>query len=174
MTVEKFGDIELYLNSCCGPIQLGRLPEFSYEIQIWDSCARDKTDHPSEICGTIYNYVLTPEIRAKFFPRPPGGGNQGAYNIGATGPKVRSERPTGHWQSFQIWFRRRVSTLRARDRQRQVSACALQRSSDPGERRAGGRTLASPDEPKPHESSLAAGDTARAFRNIYVRPLRNR
>ncbi len=170
MTVEKFGDVELYLEfMVADQSNSGVFLNSQYEIQIWDSYGRDKTDHPSEICGTIYNYVLTPEIRAKFFSRPP------AATFGATGPKVRAERPTGHWQSFQVWFQAPrfdaagKKTANARFLRVLYNGVLIQENVERE-----GRTLASLDEPEAATNPLLLqGDHGPvAFRNIYIRPLR--
>jgi hypothetical protein len=87
-TVEKFGDVELYLEFMVSDrSNSGVYLHGLYEVQIWDSYGRDQ-EHIQDICGTIYDY----ERRVN---------NQ---YVGAVAPCERAERPTGRWQSFHIWF----------------------------------------------------------------------
>lgn len=87
-TTEKFGDVELYLEFLCSDkTNSGVYLQGLYEVQIWDSYNRDQ-EHIQDICGTIYDYDRQVD-------------NEYA---GAVAPRVRAERPTGQWQSYHIWF----------------------------------------------------------------------
>jgi len=88
VTMEKFGDIELYLEfmvseSSNSGVYLHGL----YEIQIRDSHGKDQLGNTS-ICGAVYYYDQTVDGR----------------RVGGIAPNVRAERPNGQWQSFHIWF----------------------------------------------------------------------
>jgi hypothetical protein len=174
MTVEKFGDVELYIEFMCADrSNSGVYMNGQYEVQIWDSHGRD-SDHFTDWAGAIYNYepgsAAAKEAQAKATPTP-----SGWVPFGGVPPKARAERPTGQWQSFHIWFQpprfdaSGKKTANAKFLRVLLNGVLIQENV---ERVA--FTQAAP--PLPESATgplLLQGDHgAIAFRNIYVRPLR--
>jgi hypothetical protein len=158
--VEKFGDVELYLeflmpaNSNSGVYLQGL-----YEIQLWDSFGKDLSSQPTNMCGAIYHYAR--QVNDRY--------------VGGVAPKVRAERPAGQWQSLHIWF----EAPRFDADGKKISNAKFLRVLLNGvlihenvERE--GPTRAAMDIPEAGTNPLMLqGDHGPiAFRNIYIRPLR--
>ncbi len=117
VTAEKYGDVELYVefliasNSNAGVYLQGL-----YEIQIWDSCGKELTNHISNMCGAIYHYDRLIEGR----------------RTGGVAPRVRADRRAGQWQSYHVWFQApRFDAAGKKSRQREIPPRASQRRVDP-------------------------------------------
>ena len=89
VSAKKFGDVEIYLEFLvAASTNSGVYVHGLYEVQIVDSYGKDSLNPPS-ICGSIYDYQQ--KVNDEY--------------VGGVAPRVRSERPTGHWQSFHILFK---------------------------------------------------------------------
>ncbi len=174
VTVEKFGDVELYIEFMCADrSNSGVYMNGQYEGQIWDSCGRT-SDHFTDWAGAIYNYepgsAAAKEAQAKATATP-----SGWVPFGGVPPKVRAERPAGQWQSYHIWFQpprfdaSGKKTANAKFLRVLLNGILIQENV---ERVA--FTQAAP--PLPESATgpiMLQGDHgAIAFRDIYVRPLR--
>ena len=96
---QEFGDVEVHVeflisrHSNSGVYFMGR-----YELQVYDSYGVVKDLYPGIECGGIYPRWI----------------NQA--NVGGHSPRVNASLPPGQWQTFDVQFRARVSTRRARRR----------------------------------------------------------
>jgi hypothetical protein len=175
LTVEKFGDVELYIEFMCAEnSNSGVYMNGQYEVQLWDSYGKNLDDHFSNYTGAIYNYepgtAAAKEAEARSKPTP-----GGWVPFGGVAPMVHAERPAGQWQSLQIWFQpprfdaSGKKTANAKFLRVLLNGVLIQENV---ERVA--FTQAAP--PLPESATgpiLLQGDHgAIAFRNIYVRPLR--
>ncbi len=159
-TAEKFGDVELYLeflmpaNSNSGVYLQGL-----YEIQLWDSFGRDLSDKPTNMCGAVYHYAK--QVNNQY--------------VGGVAPKVRAERPAGQWQSLQIWFQaprfdaEGKKTVNAKFNRVLLNGVLIQENVERA-----GPTRACMDiaEAKTNPLMLQGDHGQIAFRNIYIRSLR--
>jgi Domain of Unknown Function (DUF1080) len=160
VTTEKFGDIELYIeflipsNSNSGVYIQGL-----YEVQIWDSFAKDLSNHISNLCGAIYHYDRLID----------------GQRTGAVAPRVRAELPAGQWQSFHVWFQ----APRFNATGKKVANAKFLRVLHNGVlihenvERAEKTQVGMDYHEAPENPLMLQGDHGTvAFRNIYVRPLR--
>jgi len=154
-TNEKFGDLELYLefmipeNAAAGIFLQGL-----YGIQIRDSYG-DYEAPVSELSGALMEYETT--------------------RLGGIAPREQAEEPAGKWQSLHIWFQ--APRFNAQDQK--TSNAKFVRVLYNGtliheniERE--GRSVGALDLPEAAENPLLlqGGQSPIAFRNIYVRPLK--
>ncbi|MFC1538454.1 DUF1080 domain-containing protein [Candidatus Latescibacterota bacterium] len=160
LATEKMGDMELYVefmipaNSNAGVYVHGL-----YELQIWDSYGiepRLETDKT----GALYHYD--------------GGPINGID--GAVVPLVRAERPHGQWNSYHIWFqaprfdKSGKKTANAKFLRVLLNGQLIHMNQE----RLGATTAATKiPEAAENPAVMLQGDHGPvAFRNVYVRPLR--
>jgi hypothetical protein len=157
VTTEKFGDVELYLEFMIAKgSNSGVYLQGLYEIQIFDSWGSTEPMTTSD-GGAVYHRWIN---------------NQG---VGGSAPSRNASRRPGEWQSYQIWFRaprfdangRKVEN--ARFLRVLHNGLSVQHMVD-----LEGPTRAHMNLPEAPENPLMLqGDHGPvAFRNIYVRPLR--
>ena len=160
LTKEKFGDVELYLeflmpaNSNSGVYLQGL-----YEIQLWDSFGKDLNDHITNMCGAVYHYAK--QVNNEY--------------VGGVAPKVRAERPAGQWQSLHIWFAapkfdaEGKKIANAKFIRVLLNGVLIQENI---EREAPTRACMDIPEAAMNPLMLQGDHGLVAFRNIYIRPLR--
>lgn len=158
VTEEKFGDIELYLEFIIAKgSNSGVYLHGLYEIQIFDSFGSTEPMTTSD-GGAVYHRWIN---------------NQG---VGGSAPSRNASRRPGEWQSYQIWFRaprfdaNGRKTENARFLRVLHNGLSVQTNVE-----LEGPTRAAMNLPEaPQNPIMLQGDHGPvAFRNIYVRPLRD-
>jgi hypothetical protein len=153
VTVEKFGDIELYLEFQVAPnSNSGVYLNGQYEVQIRDSFG--VAEPTFDDCGGIHK-------RAR-------------EGFAGSAPLKNAARPAGDWQTFQIWFRTPRfdaggnKTANARILRVLHNGILVQRDVD-----VDGPTVSALSGPEgPANPLMLQGDHGPvSYRNIYVRPL---
>lgn len=154
---QKFGDVELYLEFMVAKgSNSGVFLNGLYEVQIFDSW--DSTEPVSSSdCGGIYHRWID---------------NQG---VGGSAPSRNASRRPGEWQSYYIWFRAPRFDANGRKTENAKflrvvhNGLSVQKTVE-----VDGPTRASMDHPEAATNPLMLqGDHGPvAFRNIYIRPLR--
>jgi hypothetical protein len=156
VTERKFGDIELYLEFLISKgSNSGVYLHGLYEVQVLDSYGVEKPGVHD--CGAIYERWIN---------------NKG---VGGSPPRQNASRPSGQWQSFEIWFRgprfdgAGKKTENARFVRVLHNGILVQDNVE-----AGGPTRAAMNIPEaPQNPLMLQGDHGPvAYRNIYVHPLR--
>jgi hypothetical protein len=158
VTEETFGDVELYLEFMIAKgSNSGVYLHGLYEVQIFDSW---KSDEPvtSSDCGGIYHRWIDER------------------GVGGSAPSSNMSRRPGEWQSFQIWFRAPrfdasgKKTEKARFLRVLHNGVAIQQNVE-----VAGPTRAAMNHPEAAKNPIMLqGDHGPvAYRNIYVRPLRD-
>lgn len=157
VTEEKFGDIELYLEFMIAKgSNSGVYLHGLYEIQIFDSWGSTEPMTTSD-GGAVYHRWINEQ------------------GIGGSAPSRNASRRPGEWQSYQIWFRaprfdaQGRKTENARFVRVLYNGLSVQNNVD-----LEGPTRAHMNIPEaPENPIMLQGDHGPvAFRNIYVRPLR--
>ena len=157
MTDEKFADVELYLEFMIAKgSNSGVYLHSLYEVQIFDSWDSTEPMNTSD-CGAIYHRWID---------------NRG---VGGSAPSRNACRRPGEWQSYYIWFRapRFDASGRKTENARFIrvvqNGLSIQKNVD-----VDGPTRAAADIPEAATNPLMLqGDHGPvAFRNIYIRPLR--
>ncbi len=157
VTDQKFGDIELYLEFMISKgSNSGVYLHGLYEVQIFDSWGSTEPVTSSD-CGGIYHRWIN---------------NQG---VGGSAPSRNASRPPGQWQSFYIWFRAPrfdasgKKTANAKFVRVVHNGFSIQNNVE-----VDGPTRAAMNIPEAAENPIMLqGDHGPvAYRNIYVRPLR--
>jgi hypothetical protein len=157
VTEEKFGDVELYLEFMIAKGgNSGVYLHGLYEVQIFDSWGAVEAMSTSD-GGAIYHRWIN---------------NQG---VGGSAPSRNAARRPGEWQSYQIWFRAPRFDASGRKTENARFLRVLQNGlSVQNNVEVDGPTRAAMNIPEaPANPIMLQGDHGPvAFRNIYVRPLR--
>ncbi len=158
VTTEKFGDVELYIEfmipqSSNSGVYLQGL----YEIQVFDSYGKEKPGTGDG--GAIYHRWIN--------EKP----------VGGSPPRVNAQRPPGVWQTYQAWFRaprfdasgKKIEN--AKFLRVEHNGTVVQENVE-----VDGGTRSHMDIPEAAMNPLMLqGDHGPvAYRNIYVRPLREK
>ena len=155
LTAEKYGDLELYLeflipDGSSSEVYLQGL----YGIHIRDSLG--KNDAPvSEISGALADYAST--------------------RSGGVAPRERVEQPAGRWQTLHVWFQAPRFDANGKKTANAQFARVLYNGTLIHENlERTGRSEGSLDIPEAAVNPLLlqGGKTPMAFRNIYVRPMK--
>jgi Domain of Unknown Function (DUF1080) len=158
VTDDKFGDVELYLEFMLAKgSNSGVYLQSLYEVQIFDSWDSTEPMSTSD-CGAIYHRWID---------------NQG---VGGSAPSRNACRRPGEWQSYYIWFRapRFDASGRKTENARFIrvvqNGLSIQKNVE-----VDGPTRAAANIPETATNPLMLqGDHGPvAFRNIYIRPLRD-
>jgi|SRR5450759_673787 len=156
VTDDKLGDVELYVE--------WMIPQGSnsgvylhglYEVQIFDSYG--KTRLGTIDAGAIYN---------RWIDEKP---------VGGSAPKVNASRAPGEWQSFHVWFRAPRFEAGKKIQNARFLKVVYNGQTVQENVEVDGPTRAHMDIPEaPMNPLMLQGDHGPvAFRNIWVRPLRN-
>lgn len=157
VTEEKFGDAELYVEFMLAKgSNSGVYLQGLYEVQVFDSW---KSDQPvtSSDCGGIYHRWINER------------------GVGGSAPSTNASRKPGEWQSFYIWFRAPrfdasgKKTANAKFVRVLHNGAAIQKDVE-----VDGPTRAAMNIPEAATNPIMLqGDHGPvAFRNLYIRPLR--
>jgi hypothetical protein len=157
VTDQKFGDVELYLEFMIAKgSNSGVYLHGLYEVQIFDSWDSTEPMTTSD-CGAVYHRWIN---------------NQG---VGGSAPNRNASRRPGEWQSFYIWFRAPrfdpsgKKTENAKFVRVVHNGLSVQNNVD-----VDGPTRAAMDhaEAATNPIMLQGDHGPVAYRNIYIRPLR--
>ena len=157
VTDRKFGDVELYVEFMLAKgSNSGVYLHGLYEVQVFDSWGATEPVTSSD-CGGIYHRWID---------------NKG---VGGSAPSRNASRRPGEWQSFHIWFRAPrfdgagKKTENARFIRVLHNGLSIQQNVE-----VDGPTRAAMDIPEAAENPIMLqGDHGPvAYRNIYIRPLR--
>lgn len=154
---EKFGDVELYLEFMLARgSNSGVYLQGLYEVQIFDSWGSRETITSSDGGGIYHRWIDN-------------------HGVGGSAPRVNATRPPGEWQSYHIWFRaprfdaagKKIAN--AKFVRVLYNGLLIQENVE-----VDGPTRAAMDIPEaPLNPVMLQGDHGPvAFRNVYVRPLR--
>ncbi len=156
VTTRKFGDLELYLEFLIpAKSNSGVYLQGLYEVQVYDSFG---VDHPTYVdCGAIYERWINEK------------------GVGGSPPLVNASGRPGDWQSFHIWFQAprfdasgRKTTNAKFIRVLHNNRLVQENTEAPGPTRSGLEIPEAPQNPL-----MLQGDHGPvAYRNIYLRPLR--
>ncbi len=157
VTDQKFGDVELYLEYMVSKgSNSGVYLHGLYEVQVFDSWGSTEPMTTSD-GGAIYHRWIN---------------NQG---VGGSPPSRNASRRPGEWQSLSIWFRApRFNATGAKIENAKFIRVAHNGLSIQNDVEVEGPTRAAMDTPEaPTGPIMLQGDHGPvAYRNIYVRPLR--
>lgn len=157
VTEQKFGDIELYLEFMIAKgSNSGVYLHGLYEVQVFDSWDSTEPMTTSD-CGAIYHRWIS---------------NQG---VGGSAPSRNAARRPGEWQSFYIWFRapRFDATGKKIENARFIRVVHNGLSVQTNVEVAGPTRAAMEQAEAALNPIMLQGDHGPvAYRNIYVRPLR--
>ena len=155
-TVEKFGDVELYLEFLVPKgSNSGVYLQGLYEVQVFDSYGKPTLDTTDG--GAIYH---------RWIDNKP---------VGGSPPKVNASRPPGQWQSYHVWFRAPrfdasgKKTQDARFEKVLYNGVVVQENYSVD---GGTRSHMNLPEAVTNPLMLQGDHGPVAYRNIYVRPLR--
>ncbi|HZT28265.1 MAG TPA: DUF1080 domain-containing protein [Bryobacteraceae bacterium] len=157
VTDQKFGDVELYLEFMIPKgSNSGVYLHGLYEVQVFDSYGSTEPLTSSD-CGGIYHRWIN---------------NRG---VGGSAPSRNACRRPGEWQSFQIWFRAPRFDASGKKVESAKFLRVLQNGlSIQKDVEVDGPTRAAMEIPEaPTNPLMLQGDHGPvAYRNIYIRPLR--
>jgi hypothetical protein len=157
MTEETFGDIELYLEFMVAKgSNSGVYLHGLYEVQVFDSWNSDEPLTSSD-CGGIYHRWID------------------EHGVGGSAPSRNASRRPGEWQSFQIWFRGPRFDANGKKTENARFLRVLHNGiSVQGAVEVDGPTRAAMNikEAARNPIMLQGDHGPVAYRNIYVRPLR--
>ena len=154
---QKFGDVELYLEFMLAKgSNSGVYLHGLYEVQIFDSFSSTEPMTSSD-CGGIYHRWID------------------NHGVGGSAPSRNACRRPGEWQSYHIWFRApRFDTSGRKTANAKFIRVVFNGLSVQNNVEVDGPTRAAMDSPEAATNPIMLqGDHGPvAFRNIYVRPLR--
>ncbi len=157
VTDQKFGDVELYLEFMIPKgSNSGVYLHGLYEVQIFDSWGSTEPVTSSD-CGGIYHRWID------------------EHGVGGSAPSRNASRPPGQWQSFYIWFRAPRFDAHGKKIENAKfvrvvhNGLSIQKNVE-----VDGPTRAAMEIPEaPENPVMLQGDHGPvAYRNIYIRPLR--